>query len=62
SHDAAVIAGNEGDDLSAVAQANVEAILQAAAPWIASRSLSSGAHSRDPSAGNDENRVPHATN
>src|SRR6266704_1020800 len=43
-------------DLSAVAQrAKAEATKQSifAAPWIASRSLSSGAHSRDPLARND---------
>src|SRR5260370_25677850 len=31
-----------------------------AAPWIASRSLSSGAHSRDPLARNDEERITYA--
>jgi hypothetical protein len=33
-----------------------------AALWIASRSLSSGAHSRDPLARNDEMPFSHATN
>jgi hypothetical protein len=35
---------------------------QQAALWIASRSLSSGAHSRDPLARNDENTISHAVN
>jgi hypothetical protein len=35
---------------------------QQAALWIASPSLSSGAHSRDPLARNDENAISHAAN
>jgi hypothetical protein len=35
---------------------------QQVALWIASRSLSSGAHSRDPLARNDENVISHAAN
>jgi len=52
-----VICEERSDDLSAVAQrAKAEAIQTAAAEafWITSRSLSSGAHSRDPLARNDE--------
>ena len=60
-----VIARSDSDDLSAVAQrAKAEAIhLSAcAALWIASRSLSSGAHSRDPLARNDDFGYPRVTN
>ena len=36
-----------------IASAAKQSMLQQAAEWIASRSLSSGAHSRDPLARND---------
>jgi hypothetical protein len=39
-------------------EATKQSISPLAAPWIASRSLSSGAHSRDPLARNDEKQNP----
>ncbi len=50
--------GNKMSDISTViASAAKQSIFLFAARWIASRSLSSGAHSRDPLARNDVDRV-----